>query len=54
MRKSSDDLLGIETRIERDLDWQMSLEIRITYWSASLGLGRRTERTSIAPSLNRP
>ena len=51
MRKSSDDLLGIEARIERNLDLQISLD---TSMLTSLGRGKTGKRTSIAPSLKRP
>lgn len=54
MRESSDDLVGIEARIERNLDLQISLDIRIIYMLSSLGPGKREKRTSIAPSLNKP
>ena len=54
MRKSSDDLLGIEARIERNLDLQIRLDNLITSMLSSLGLGKSEKRTSIAPSLNRP
>ena len=54
MRKSSDDLVGIEARIERNLGLQISLDIRVICMLSSLSPAKREKRTSIAPSLNRP
>ena len=41
MRKSSDDLLGIEARIERNLDLQIRLDNLITCMLSSLGPGKK-------------
>lgn len=54
MGKRSDDLVGIEARIEGNLDLQINLDIRITCMLSSLGARKREKPTSIAPSLNRP